>query len=64
MPDLQSSDYSGFDGFKDLLVDQKGIYEVSPKMSEYIEMMETYLLFREKRVMEKLNSDFEISVWV
>ncbi len=62
MPDLQSSDYNSYEGFADFLFDQKDIYEVSPKMSEYIEMMAAYLLVREKMVVEKLNSDLEISV--
>ncbi len=62
MPDIQRNEYDGFDGFRDLLVDGEGIYEVYPKMAEYIEMMETYLLIREKSVLEKLNFEPGISV--
>ncbi len=61
MPELQNSDYNGLEGFRDLVIDQKGIYEVYPKMSEYIELMATYLLHREKKVVEKSNLELNIS---
>lgn len=56
MPDLQSSDTFGSDDFHQKLMKGKGVDLASPKMSEYIEMMEAYLLVREKSVLEKTNA--------
>ena len=62
MPDLQSRDTFGTDDFQKKLMKGKGIDLASPKMSEYIEMMEAYLLVREKCVLEKANAkDIKIS---
>lgn len=55
MPGLQSRDIFGSDDFHKKLMKGKDIDQASPKMSEYIEMMEAYLLVREKSVLEKTN---------
>lgn len=56
MPALQGIDTFGSDDFHKKLMKDKGIDLASPKMSEYIEMMEAYLLVREKSVLEKTNA--------
>lgn len=57
MQDIQNNDINPPDDFQDRLIKNKNrnIYTVSPKMSEYIDMVETFLLIREKKVVEKIN---------
>lgn len=60
MPDIQSNDFNSSDSFNDFIAGQKSIYEVSPRMAEYIKTMETYLLVREKQVSEKRSTEAEL----
>lgn len=55
MPDRQSSEMFEPDDFQKRLLNCEDPHRVSPKMTEYIEMMEAYLLIREKKVLEKTN---------
>lgn len=53
MLDRPSREIFETDDFQKRLLNSKDPHMVSPKMTEYIEMMEAYLLVREKNVLAK-----------
>ncbi len=55
MPDIQGKDRLATDEFQKRLLKGKDFNQASPKMSEYIQVMETYLLVSEKKVLEKID---------
>lgn len=62
MSGLERRETFGPDEFHGKLMKDKGIDQASPKMAEYIEMMEAYLLVREKSILEQTNpKEFKLS---
>ncbi len=55
MPDIRGREILATDEFQKRLLKSKDINKVYPKMSEYVQVMETYLLVSEKKVLEKIN---------
>lgn len=61
MPTLEERMVESIEDLEARLIEREGTFEISPRMSEYIEMMEKYLLSLEERVvaMEKrLKQDY------
>jgi len=61
MPTLEERMVESIEDLESRLIEREETFEISPRMSEYIEMMEKYLLSLEERVvaMEKrLKQDY------
>ncbi len=55
MPEIQGEEMPETDDFHKRLLKGKDSKTVYPKMSEYVQVMETYLLVSEKKVFEKID---------
>ncbi len=58
MPTLEERQRETYEELQGRLVEREYDFEISPKMAEYIELMETYLLQLERRVL-KMESQLE-----
>ena len=62
MPTLEERMVESFEDLEARLIEREEVFDISPKMSEYIEMMEKYLLKLEERVVSmerRLNEAYQ-----
>jgi hypothetical protein len=61
MPTLEERMVESIEDLEARLIERAEVFEISPKMAEYIEMMEQYLLKLEERVVSmerRLNEEY------
>ena len=66
MPTLEERMVESFEDLEARLIEREEVLDISPKMSEYIEMMESYLLKLEERVVtmeRKLSEVYQHDVY-
>ncbi len=61
MPTLEERMVESIEDLEARLIEREEAFDISPRMTEYIEMMEKYLLYLEERVVameKKLREDY------